>query len=316
MSVLVDTSTVPVADRFDYWAHAHGQVLHPLRLRRPGSGPFEGRIRAYQFGPVTLFRIEGNASAIRRTSELIARHDPEEFQVTHLVRGQFRVEQGDRTAFIGAGDLSAYETSHPYDVQARSDFELLLYSVPRALFGDRAEALCGRTATAVPRVDAAAALAGPFLRGLADRVLTGELDPGSPGLPDCVVDMVRLVFDGNRAASDGPAEPSGEALFLRVVDYIDAHLGEPDLGPRTLASAHFVSPRLLHKVFEARGHTVAGWIRSRRLAAVSRDLVDPALAGRPIRLLAAARGFPDPPHFTRLFRANYGRTPGEYRRDR
>src|SRR5258708_7920802 len=133
MSVIVDTSTVAASDRFDYWADAHGRVLHPLELRRPGRDPFTGRIRAHRVGAVTLFHIEGDASAIRRTARLVARHDPEELQVTSLVRGRFRIEQGARTALVGAGDLSCYETSHAYDVTSPARFELLLFSLPKAL---------------------------------------------------------------------------------------------------------------------------------------------------------------------------------------
>jgi len=308
MSVIVDTNTVAAPDRFDYWADAHGRVLHPLELRRPGRDPFTGRIRAHRVGAVTLFHIEGDASAIRRTARLVARHDPEELQVTNLVRGRFRIEQGARTALVGAGDLSCYETSHAYDVTSPGPFELLLFSVPKALLGDRAAAVCARTAVALDGRSGAAALAGPFLRGVAERIEDGSLDAGAVGLSDCVVDLVRLLF-----AADRPGSAGGPTLFAQVVAYIDAHLGDPDLGPRPIAAAHFVSVRALHKVFEREGHTVGGWIRSRRLAAVCRDLADPALADHPIRVLAARRGFVDAPHFNRLFRAEHGCTPGEFR---
>jgi len=238
----------------------------------------------------------------------VARHDPEELQVTNLVRGRFRIEQGARTALVGAGDLSCYETSHPYDVTSPGRFELLLFSLPKALLGDRAEVVCARTAVALDGRTGAAALAGPFLRGVAERIEDGTLDARADGLSDVVVDLVRMLF-----AADPPGAAGGAPLFAQVVAYIDAHLGDPELGPRPIAAAHFVSVRQLHKVFEREGHTVAGWIRSRRLAAVCRDLADPALAEQPIRVLAARRGFVDAPHFNRLFRAEHGCTPGEFR---
>lgn len=311
MSVIVDTSTVAAPDRFDYWADAHDRVLHPLELRRPGREPFTGRIRAHRVGAVTLFHIEGDASAIRRTARLVARHDPEELQVTNLVRGRFRIEQGSRTALVGAGDLACYETSHPYDVTSPGPFELLLFSLPKALLGDGAAAACARTAVALDGRCGVAALAGPFLRGVAERIEDGSLDARAAGLSDCVVDVVRMLFAADRP---GSGSGGGPTLFARVVAYIDAHLGDPGLAPRPIAAAHFVSVRQLHKVFEREGHTVAGWIRARRLAAVCRDLTDPGLADHPIRVLAARRGFVDAPHFNRLFRAEHGCTPGEFRR--
>jgi AraC-like DNA-binding protein len=233
------------------------------------------------------------------------------------VRGRFRIGQGERTALIGAGDLSAYETSHPYDVLSAGRFELLLFSVPRALLGVPDDLLCARTAAALDGRLGAAAVAGPFLRALADQIENGSLAEDTAGLQDCVVDVVRLLFAGHAGPGTAViAERRPDPLFASVVAYVDAHLAEPGLGPRTIAAAHFVSPRTLHKVFEAAGHTVAGWIRARRLEAVCRDLADPRLADASIGALAARRGFPDAPHFSRLFRGTYGCTPGEFRRRR
>jgi AraC-like DNA-binding protein len=310
MPLIVDTTTVPGPDRFDYWAAEHGRVLHPLALRRPGSGPFNGRIRAHGVGPLTVYRIEGEASTIERTHRLVARRDPEELQITHLVRGRFRIEQAGRVAVVGSGDVSGYETSHPYEVQSAGPFELLLFSVPRRLLGAEADRICAHTAVALDGRRGPAALAGPFLRGLADRVQDGSLDADGAVLADCVVDLARLLFAGTR---DPEPPPESDPLFPQVLAYIEAHLGDRALGPRTIAAAHFVSPRRLHKAFEAQGHTVAGWIRERRLEAVRRDLLDPRLVERPIRALAAARGFGDAPHFSRLFRRVEGCTPGEFR---
>ncbi|MFC4942920.1 helix-turn-helix domain-containing protein [Pseudonocardia sp. GCM10023141] len=312
MPLLVDTSTVPAPDRFDYWAGAHGRVLHPLRLERPGREPFTGRIRAHRVGPVTVFRIEGDASTIERTARLVAQQDPEELQVTHLVRGRFRIEQGGRTAFVDAGDLSGYETSHPYRVESAGPFELLLFALPRALLGARAEAICARTAITVSGRSGPAAVAGPFLRSIADRIEDGSLDANAAGLGDCVADMTRMVFSPDRVSSPDLDRP-GDALFVQVKAYIEGHIADPALTPRSLAAAHFVSPRLLHRTFAERGHTVAGWIRTRRLDAVARDLADPMLAPCSIRALAVARGFTDAPHFNRLFRQVHGCTPGAYR---
>jgi AraC-like DNA-binding protein len=308
MPLIVDTSTVPGPERFDYWAGAHGRVLHPLRLERPGREPFAGRIRAHRVGPVSVFRIEGDASAIERTARLVAQQDPEELQVTHLVRGRFRIDQNDRTAFVGAGDLSGYETSHPYRVESAGPFELLLFTLPRTLLGGQADAICGRTAITLDGRSGPPAVAGPFLRGIADRIEDGSLDADAAGLGDCVADMVRMVFNGGETTHRDTG-----GLFAQVTAYIDAHLAEATLGPPALAAAHFVSPRLLHRTFAERGHTVAGWIRARRLDAVCRDLRDPAAGTRSVRAIAVSRGFADAPHFSRLFRQVHGCTPGEYR---
>ena len=46
--------------------------------------------------------------------------------------------------------------------------------------------------------------------------------------------------------------------------FIQQHPGDPGLSPAEIAAAHHISLRLLHKLFQEQGETVAGWIRARR----------------------------------------------------
>jgi hypothetical protein len=50
--------------------------------------------------------------------------------------------------------------------------------------------------------------------------------------------------------------------------FIQRPVSDPDLSPETIAAAHHISLRLLHKLFSEEGETVAGWIRTRRLEGV------------------------------------------------
>jgi AraC-like DNA-binding protein len=95
--------------------------------------------------------------------------------------------------------------------------------------------------------------------------------------------------------------------------FIEHRLGDPELSPGTVAAAHHISLRYLHKLFEGEQTTVADWIRRRRLERSRRDLLDPALRDRPVSATAVRWGLTDPAHFSRLFRAAYGMPPGEYR---
>ena len=311
MAVVVDTTLVAEEHRLDLWARAHAEHLHPLAVRRLTDRPFTGRMSVHRLGPVELHRIRGDASTVARTTRAIAAHDPEQLQLTLLRRGAFRIEQAGRATTIGPGDLSSYETSHPYAVTSPSPFELLLFSVPRAVLGARADAICARTATRVAERSPVGALATPFLASLAEGLEAGRLSAADPGLADCVVDLVRAVHA--EPAGLAAARPDGD-LLARVEAHVDAHLADADLSPRSIAAAHFVSVRVLHRLFAAEGRTVAGWVRERRLAACARDLADPALREVDIARIAATRGFSDAPHFSRAFRARHGCSPSEHRR--
>lgn len=103
------------------------------------------------------------------------------------------------------------------------------------------------------------------------------------------------------------------ALMPQIHAFIQDNLGDANLAPDAIAAAHHVSLRYLHKLFHQDGHTVAGWVRERRLEQCRRDLADPRLAARPIHAIAAWWGFTSPAHFSQAFRHAYGLSPRQYR---
>ena len=103
------------------------------------------------------------------------------------------------------------------------------------------------------------------------------------------------------------------ALLLECRSYIETHLADFELGPTQVAGAHHISLRYLHRLFEATESGVAEYFRRRRLDRCRRDLLDPALAGRPVAAVGARWAFLDPAHFSRVFKAEYGLPPAAYR---
>jgi AraC-like DNA-binding protein len=117
----------------------------------------------------------------------------------------------------------------------------------------------------------------------------------------------------DRATTVAPATRR-RALLATLQAFIDSHLADPELSPSTIAAAHHISLRYLHRLFEGQGTTVAERIKNRRLANCRQDLLDPSLAALPVNAIASRWGFIDPARFSRAFRDTYGQPPGEYRR--
>jgi AraC-like DNA-binding protein len=99
-----------------------------------------------------------------------------------------------------------------------------------------------------------------------------------------------------------PAETQQHAMTLRIQEFIDHHLGDPDLSPGMVAAAHHISTRTLHKLFEAEEHTIAASIRRSRLERCRQDLLDPGLLNCPVGAVGARWGFRDAAGFSRAFR--------------
>ncbi|MFF5144753.1 helix-turn-helix domain-containing protein [Streptomyces sp. NPDC013157] len=81
-------------------------------------------------------------------------------------------------------------------------------------------------------------------------------------------------------------------LFLRISAFIVEHLGDPDLGPETIAAAHQISLRYLHRVCQQQATTPMAFIRQQRLDRCRRDLANAALSHLTIHAVATRWGYP------------------------
>src|ERR1700712_3511498 len=101
MSVTVDTSVVPMDERFDYWSSAASDVIHPMALDRRDRRRFSGLMHISRAGPVDVFHIEGDSLTVNRTADLVRAHDPEQLNLVNVLRGSCRVRQDGRHALLG-----------------------------------------------------------------------------------------------------------------------------------------------------------------------------------------------------------------------
>ncbi|MFD5006665.1 helix-turn-helix transcriptional regulator [Streptomyces mutabilis] len=130
-------------------------------------------------------------------------------------------------------------------------------------------------------------------------------------LLDLVAGLVSRELDTEPAL---PPEARARNLVLTIRSFILRNFCDPQLTPRTVADAHHLSTRHLHRLFQTEGVTVAALIRHRRVEQARRELADPALLDLPVQAIAARCGFTASAHFSRTFRSAYGVSPSEYRK--
>jgi AraC-like DNA-binding protein len=106
-----------------------------------------------------------------------------------------------------------------------------------------------------------------------------------------------------------PLESRQRILFHRITSFIQEYLADPGLGPASIASAHQISLRYLHRIFQQQNTTVSALIRQMRLDRCRRDLADPGRRDQTIRAIGARWGFTSPADFSRAFRAGVGMPP-------
>lgn len=297
-------------DRLDVWRDIIRENFVALDVHADRQDAFAGSVRSSELGHLKVASVESSPQGCTRTAGLACRDDAVYLQVGLLARGDATLEQDGRRAVLRPGDFAIYETDRPFFWGLQGAWQLLVFTWPRAGIALDDTASQQLTARALRGDDGLGAIVGRMLRDLvaAPPQLSAA---GGVRLADEVAELVTTVA----AERVGPAAPAGAADdLLRHIDaYIVEHLADPDLGPRGIAAAHFVSTRHLHRLFVHRGGTVAQQIQRLRLERCRRELRDPRTATRSITAICVRWGFPDLATFSRAFRTAYGMAPSEWR---
>ncbi|HEY2223975.1 helix-turn-helix domain-containing protein [Actinomycetospora sp.] len=275
---------------------------------------FRGSVSRRRLGETSLIAMSSRPHRALRTAGHIEDHPPE-YLLSVQLEGTAAFRQDGRLARVAAGDMVFYDSTRPVEITSGEDYRSLCFRFPTAGAGRRAGDL---TATTLP----AAHGLTPALAGLLTGLHEALEAPGTGSRPDAVLatarhatELARTLFDDELARRGLLDAPEPHAVLRERIDrHIDEHLGEPDLSPRSVAAALFVSTRHLHAVFAEDGRSVGRTIRERRLRRCLDDLADPAQATTPVSAIALRRGFPNATRFGELVKGATGRTPVAYRR--
>ena len=286
-----------------------GETVGALETRGIPDRFVAGEIGALRIGELTS-RQDGGA---KRTSAHMRSSDPDVCKIDVLASGQCVVEQGGREALLKPGDFTLVDMARPATWSTRGSARLIAVVFPVALLPLGRNHLARLTGGQIAGSEGPGAIVSSIARRL-----PAQLDVCGAGdgarLGTAVADMLTATLaarlDRRRQV---PAESRRRALLLQVHAFIEERLGDPELSPGTVAAAHYISLRYLHRLFETEERTVGDWIRTRRLERCRRDLLEPALRALPVGAIGARWGFGDPAHFSRAFKASYGMPPGEFR---
>jgi AraC-like DNA-binding protein len=288
------------------WAAACSEAFVPLAVRCAARG-FSANLDQSELGSgVSVTHVSSEGSVVSRGPGVIAR-DPRDVLLVSVHRaGAGSVEQHGRIAKLGPGNAAAYDASRPYTLSFPGRISQLVLQVPRQAIARTGDAFEDLTVTVLP---ASASLVS--LTGLMAAIASTDGRPRTPAEDDVLADAAVTLLRGVLL----PARPSAttridtRALAAAMCAYVDQHLADPGLTVDRLAAQHYVSVRLVHKIFSAFGETPAAYVRRTRLAR-ARTLL---LGGGTVTAVAVRSGFTDAETFTRAFKREYGLPPSAMR---
>jgi AraC-like DNA-binding protein len=313
VTVLLTTAEIPDREKVAYWGSAVSRALVPVDVSPCGAGSFEGRMRIGRLGSLRVTTMEADANRMRRTKSLIGPSPDELVGCALQVTGTASLVQDGHRAEVGEGDLVLYDTTRPFSFTYPRRFTAHVFQMPRRVLGVPDEHVRRVSGRAIGTGDGLGAVLRPFLTSLAASVHSCP-----PSVAHRLAGHVGDLFATLIADRVHPALPAGADTphghtVAGVRDYIGRHLGDPSLSPESIAKAHGISVRYLHRLFEGEGVTVSRLIQQRRLEECGRELAHQGGTAPTVSAVARRWGFVSPAHFSRAFRAAYGVSPRQWR---
>ncbi len=300
-----NSAHVPAPLRAQAVRHMLSEVHLPWSLDLGDRDLCECRLDWHGLGDCTVIKCRSDRLAGSRGASDIRQTEGEHFGLLLILAGSERVRQEDTVATLGPGDLLLWDSTRPIRFEVTRSLEKITLLVPREKV-ERATVSELRGATRLEGRSGLGALVAAHLSSLT-RIAT-DIPPDHARLAsDVLVDLLGRMLDPQDPG------PQGGDLVERIARYIDDNLADPALTPTRIATRFGITPRYLHMTWSAAGRTVSAHIRSKRLAAIRRDLADPRLARHTITDIAFAWGFSDAAHTSRAFSTAFGLSPSEYR---
>jgi AraC-like DNA-binding protein len=316
MTQIVSFSTAGIDPRHKLtcWNERASESFSPLVSDPVDIRTFNGSIARTAIGDLTLADVYSEAQVVRHSRVHVTRTRSPLFFLHLQLEGESISRQDGRDAHLQPGDFTLCDSTRHYDIIFPGTNRMLVLGIPDTQL--RRQIASPECMVAIPMQ------ASLGVRGLFSRFLRSywtecrrDLDDSSAGrVTTAIMDLLGAAY------ADVPSPRSGRTSLatahrLRIVSYIEAHLHDPELTPTRIAAACRMTPRYLYHLSSGQEETVARYILRRRLDACARALVSDARRGHTITEIAFDHGFNSPTHFGRVFRAKFGLTPREYRRE-
>lgn len=286
----------------------------PIPIDTRAEGPVAAEITQRTIDQMVFATVShrSHGLTVSRDDEAVRRSPSPVYMLVHQLDGESAVQQMGRTAHLQPGEFTVTNCSHPHELTFASDARVFIGLVVQSQLDVLADSIMHVTATPFDGRDAANSVASAYFRSYAEALdrLEGQ---SALQLTRNLVDLLSTVLV-SAVRSIAPERTVHETSLLnRVTEHILENLSDPELTPRSIADAHFISTRRLHALFQNEEVGVARWIRDRRLRNCRWDLSASQNDRHSVYEIAARWGFTDPAYFSRIFREEFGESPRQWR---
>lgn len=302
-------------ERFDYWCEVRARNLFgvTISLKQEERQHFQGQFSATSIGGAVLSQMQASPYRVSRSAADISRASNNSLCIYQQIGGASWFNSSAGGEFVvRAGEFAISHVDLPYLTRPTTShgFDLRVLKIP----------LAGRTTLAPGALRLAPAplhndprltvlISASFAALVADSTKNPNHD-----FNGAVGHLAQLALLARGSVANGSPDSRAALRFgyLQAARNILARdLHRPDLSPAFVAGALGISIRQLHLLFEPTGLSFARTLTTIRLEQARRLLQ--TLPARQVADIAYACGFDSIATFYRVFRSNFGMTPGDVR---
>jgi AraC-like DNA-binding protein len=291
-----------------FWQAFRDTFAHIYTLSLPDPSEearFTLSTHTYHMPSAILMRCQGTAFIMTRGPAVVAR-SPDQLLIYLEIEGSCDNDWAGQHGRVGPGDVQIVDYARPFH-SVTTDYENLIVilareSVPAALLALEPHGLV------FPSGSGAARLIGAAIQEFYAQAEHLTVSAGEAAIEGIVA--LTTAFARARLAGDEPDHVKSRRKA--ALDYMDAHLGNAQLGPDEIADAASVSRASLYRLLAAEGG-IRAVLSTRRLDQALRLLLGDDNDERSLTEVAKRCGFGGTTQFNRAFRARFGLPPRQYR---
>lgn len=312
--MIYSTQDIHPRERLSYWREVatRGYVEHEFSTDIGTA--FSGSVSIGTLPGIGLASFNVDAARVVRSERNAARANSGDLLLNLVHEGELRVSQDGRDCLVKARNLYLLDPVRAFDIDLRTHSASTVVRVPRAMLEARVGNTADLTARAIAPETGIAALAICFLELLPQQAAALDHVAGLK-VAEQMLDLAALALTGHHDGRGATLSSPRAVALLRLKATIDRLLIEPGLKPERVAAETGISVRYANALLAEEGSSIERYITERRLERCRGALKDAAQAHRSIGEIAFAWGFSDLSHFGRRFKACYGLTPTDYRRE-
>jgi len=312
--MIFSTQGIHPRERLSYWREVatRGYVEHDFEA--DDGATFNGSVSIATLPGIGISSFEADAARVVRSERSAARADSGDILLGLHRSGTLSVAQDGREALIEERSIFLIAPIRPFEVLLKSRCNNVVVKIPRGLMEARLGSSIGLTARPVGSSAGIANLTMGFIELLPDQAEALD-DVAGLTAAEQLLDLTALTLatslDRRATALSAPRA----VALLRLKATVERLMIEPGVRPERIAAESGMSVRYANALLAEEGWSTERYLNERRLDRCRAALEDPSQTHRSIGEIAFNWGFSDLSHFGRRFKARYGFSPTDYRRN-